>query len=82
MILKIKKLKTIVKGDYKLNRIPDHTHPILNWHPKGKILAIFEEKKGSVWLNSTILTEIRKIVRKFLVLKKFLVLHTTKKVIE
>lgn len=50
--IKNQKLKTIVKGDYKLNRIPDHTHPILNWHPKGKVLAIFEEKKGSVWLNS------------------------------
>ena len=24
---------------------------MIDWHPKGKTLAIFEEKKGTVWLN-------------------------------
>jgi hypothetical protein len=45
------KIETILKGDYKLNRIPDISHPIIDWHPKGKFLAIFEEKKGGIWLN-------------------------------
>ncbi len=43
--------KTIIKGDHKLNRIPDLSHPILAWHPNGNVLAIFEEKKGDVVLN-------------------------------
>ena len=40
-----KKIEVIVKGDHKLNRIPDITHPVIDWHPKGNFLAIFEEKK-------------------------------------
>ncbi len=43
--------KTILKGDYKLNRIPDFSHPNLAWHPNGKVLAMIEEKKGDVVLN-------------------------------
>ncbi|MDC3389683.1 hypothetical protein OAW64_00805 [Flavobacteriales bacterium] len=49
--IKDHKTKTVLKGDYKLNRTPDLTQPVIDWHPKGKILAIFEEKKGTVWLN-------------------------------
>lgn len=46
-ILDVKKdkIQTIIKGDYKLNRIPDLSYPILDWHPSGEVLAIFEEKK-------------------------------------
>ena len=36
-------IKTILKGDHKLNRIPDYSHPCLA--PKGEVIAIFEEKK-------------------------------------
>ncbi len=43
--------KTILKGDYKLNRTPDFTHPNLSWHPDSKVLAIIEEKKGEIVLN-------------------------------
>ena len=52
-ILDIKedKIQTIIKGDYKLNRIPDLSYPILDWHPSGEVLAIFEEKKGGITLN-------------------------------
>ena len=46
-----KKLRLFSKGDHKLNRIPDISHPVIDWHPKGTFLAIFEEKKGGVWLN-------------------------------
>jgi Tol biopolymer transport system component len=49
--IKEKKIEVIVKGDHKLNRIPDISHPVIDWHPKGNFLAIFEEKKGGVWLN-------------------------------
>jgi Tol biopolymer transport system component len=43
--------KTILKGDYKLNRTPDFSHPNLAWHPESKVLAIMEEKKGEIVLN-------------------------------
>ena len=43
--------KIIIKGDHKLNRIPDLSHPILAWHPNVNVLAIFEEKKGDIVLN-------------------------------
>jgi hypothetical protein len=49
--VKKRKLNTILKGDHKLNRIPDFTHPIIAWHPEGKVLSIFEEKKGEILLN-------------------------------
>jgi hypothetical protein len=49
--VKANKIQTIIKGDYKLNRIPDLSYPILDWHPSDKVLAIFEEKKGGVTLN-------------------------------
>ena len=38
--IKEKKIATVIKGDHKLNRIPDISHPIIDWHPKGNFLAI------------------------------------------
>ena len=70
--IKKQKSKTVLKGDYKLNRIPDLTQPILNWHPKGKILAIFEEKKGSVWLNLYDTKEYKKNYKEIFGLEKIL----------
>ncbi len=49
--IKKNKTKTILKGDHKLNRIPDLSHPSIAWHPNGNVMAIFEEKKGEVVLN-------------------------------
>ena len=70
--IKKQKSKTVLKGDYKLNRIPDLTQPILNWHPKGKILAIFEEKKGSVWLNLYDTKEYKKNYKEIFGLEKII----------
>ena len=33
------KTRRIAKGNFKLNRIPDYSHPNLAWHPTGKVLA-------------------------------------------
>ena len=49
--IKKNKTNTILKGDHKLNRIPDLSHPSITWHPNGSVIAIFEEKKGEVILN-------------------------------
>lgn len=45
------KLRKIHKGGLDLNRIVDHTFPILTWHPTGKALTYFVEKKGEVLFN-------------------------------
>ena len=66
------KTRTILKGDHKLNRIPDLSHPIINWHPNGKVLAIFEEKKGSIVLNLYNTSEKRKNPRQLLDIEKVL----------
>jgi hypothetical protein len=41
--------KRILKGEQKLNRINDYSHPVLGWHPTGQGLAYVVEKKGEVW---------------------------------
>jgi len=46
-----KKLRKIHKGGLDLNRIVDHTFPILTWHPTSKALTYFVEKKGEVLFN-------------------------------
>lgn len=43
-----KKLRRIEKGDYKLNRIPDFSYPVLCWHPTGEGLVYIMEQKGEV----------------------------------
>ena len=73
-ILDIKedKIQTIIKGDYKLNRIPDLSYPILDWHPSGEVLAIFEEKKGVITLNLYNLLNKKKNIKYLLGLEKVL----------
>lgn len=44
------KRNKIVKADHKLLRNTDESYPILAWHPKSKILAYTQEKKGKLFL--------------------------------
>jgi len=46
-----KKMRRIHKGGLDLNRIVDHTFPVLTWHPTSKVLTYFVEKKGEVVIN-------------------------------
>ena len=46
------KCKRIAKGDYKLDRITDHSYPVLNWHPKLNALTYFTERRGELLLNT------------------------------
>jgi len=41
-----KKTKTIFSAESKLDRIQDYSYPIIEWHPNGKIITFFTEKKG------------------------------------
>ena len=45
-----KKTKKIFAAQPKMERIQDHSFPILNWHPSGKGLAFFTEIKGDLVL--------------------------------
>lgn len=67
------KLKRIHKGGLDLNRIVDHTFPVLTWHPTSKVLTYFVEKKGEVVINIYSLDD-KKTTRKPL-LKLNKVLH-------
>ena len=49
--IKEKKSKKIAKGEHKLDRLPDYSHPVLAWHPTSKVLSFIEEKKGELVLN-------------------------------
>ncbi|MBK8806907.1 MAG: PD40 domain-containing protein [Bacteroidales bacterium] len=45
------KNKKIYKKGYKLEQITDYSYPVFTWHPSGKVVAIFNESKGRLWLN-------------------------------
>tara|TARA_B110000902_G_scaffold78158_1_gene93016 strand:- start:8330 stop:11503 length:3174 start_codon:yes stop_codon:yes gene_type:complete len=77
--VKKNKIETIIKGDYKLNRIPDLSYPILDWHPNGKVLAIFEERKGGITLNLYDILNKNKNIKYLLGLEKILSASYNKK---
>jgi len=47
-----KKLKRIVKGEKKLDRIVDRSFPILAWHPNSQVLSYAVERKGNLFLRT------------------------------
>ncbi|MFT5566028.1 MAG: hypothetical protein ACI81Y_000968 [Glaciecola sp.] len=44
------KRKKIYRGEHKLDRIVDHTYPVLAWNPNNNDLTFVIEKKGELWL--------------------------------
>jgi hypothetical protein len=66
------KTRRILKYEKKLDRIVDHTYPVLAWHPSGQALSIALERRGQLFLR-TYTTDDRKSVEKpVLMLKKIL----------
>jgi hypothetical protein len=49
--VKEQKSKKIARGEHKLDRLPDYSHPVLAWHPTSKVLSFIEEKRGELVLN-------------------------------
>ena len=49
--IKKQKSKKIARGEHKLDRLPDYSHPVLAWHPTSKVLSFIEEKRGELILN-------------------------------
>ncbi len=67
-----KKAKKIIKGEHKLDRITDHSYPILAWHPTGQALTYITEKKGMLFLNIYTLSTNKTTVRQLFQLEKVL----------
>lgn len=47
-----KKLKRIVKGEKKLDRIVDRSFPVLAWHPNSQVLSYAVERKGQLVMRT------------------------------
>ena len=52
-----KKLKRIVKGEKKLDRIVDRSFPVLAWHPNSQVLSYAVERKGQLVLRTHTLAD-------------------------
>ena len=66
------KTRRILKAEKKIDRIIDHSYPVLAWHPSGRALAMAVERKGELFLR-TYTTDDRKTVEKpVFMLKKIL----------
>ena len=64
--------RRILKAEKKLDRIIDHSYPVLAWHPTGRALAIAVERKGQLYMR-TYTTDDRKTSEKpVFMLKKIL----------
>lgn len=57
------KVRRIVKGEKKLDRIVDLSYPVLAWHPTGQALSYAIERKGELFLRTYTLED-RKTVEK------------------
>jgi len=44
------KKKRVFRGGYRLADRPDHSYPLIAWHPSGRLLAFLVERKGGIWL--------------------------------
>jgi hypothetical protein len=45
------KAEKILKGDHKLNRLPDLSYPITAWHPSSNYLTFISEEEGNLYFN-------------------------------
>lgn len=46
------KTRRVMKGGYRtLQHRPDHSFPLLAWHPSGQYLTVMKEKKGNIWME-------------------------------
>ncbi|MCB0480263.1 MAG: hypothetical protein KDC83_02480 [Flavobacteriales bacterium] len=66
------KKKTLIKGGIKQDRLPDYSYPLMAWHPEGKIVAIYYEKKAEPSLILYDLEENKKYKREVFKVDKIL----------
>ncbi|MBK7385085.1 MAG: PD40 domain-containing protein [Flavobacteriales bacterium] len=66
------KVRRIVKGEKKLDRIVDRSYPVLAWHPGSKALSYAIERKGELYLRTWTLDDSKTTQRPVLQLEKIL----------
>lgn len=67
-----KKLRRIVKGEKKLDRIVDKSFPVLAWHPTSQALSYAIERRGELFLRTYTLDDRKTTEKPVLQLKKIL----------
>ncbi|MBL7939398.1 MAG: PD40 domain-containing protein [Flavobacteriales bacterium] len=67
-----KKLRRIVKGEKKLDRIVDRSFPVLAWHPTSQALSYALERRGELFLRTYTLDDGKTTEKPVLMLKKIL----------
>lgn len=65
--------KRIWKGGYKdVSTLPDHSYPVLTWHPGGQYLTMFRESKGKIFMEYYWPSNKKKEINKFFYFEKVL----------
>ncbi|MEZ4806655.1 MAG: hypothetical protein R2815_04190 [Flavobacteriales bacterium] len=67
-----KKVKRIVKGEKKLDRIVDRSYPVIAWHPTGQALTYALERKGELYLRTYTLEDGKTTEKPVFMLNKIL----------
>ncbi|MFQ3579553.1 MAG: hypothetical protein SNJ71_05375, partial [Bacteroidales bacterium] len=67
------KKRLLLKREHKLERTTDFSHPIVAWHPSGKLVSVIFEEKNDIWLHSYPIDENEEhLSRKMLYFQKIL----------
>ncbi len=66
------KVRKILKGEKKLNRIVDRSFPVLAWHPSSGALTYAVERKGQLYMGTYTLEDRKTSVKDVFMLKKIL----------
>lgn len=66
------KVRRIIKGEKKLDRITDRSYPILAWHPTSKALAYVVERKGQLFMHTWTLDDRKTTIKPIFMLQKVL----------
>ncbi len=66
------RLRRILKGEKKLNRIVDRSYPVLAWHPTGRALTYAIERKGELFLCTYTIDDRKTVTKPVFMLEKIL----------
>lgn len=69
------KVRRLLKGEKRINRIIDNSYPALAWHPSGRALTWTTERKGELYLTTYTLDDRKRSRRPVLQLDKILSLN-------
>ena len=67
-----KKVRKLIKGEVKLDRIVDRSFPVVAWHPGSRALSFAVERKGELLLKTYTLEDRKTTTRPVFLLEKIL----------